>query len=130
MVISAGAARPSYLGAESDSSSLALGWDVEEPLVGTVGALNRCATQAGGLVHDGRGRLQVWRPATSRTQIMSVEPERAPTAADQLHARRWLVLILLGVAQLMVTFDVTIVNIALPLAQKALRFSAETGSGR
>ena len=56
---------------------------------------------------------------------MSVEPERAPTAADQLHAKRWLVLILLGVAQLMVTLDVTIVNIALPAAQKALHFSAE-----
>ena len=36
-----------------------------------------------------------------------------------------MVLILLGVAQLMVTFDVTIVNIALPSAQKALHFSAE-----
>jgi EmrB/QacA subfamily drug resistance transporter len=56
---------------------------------------------------------------------MSVDPERAPTAADQLHAKRWLVLILLGVAQLMVTLDVTIVNIALPSAQKALHFSAE-----
>jgi len=56
---------------------------------------------------------------------MSVEPERAPTAADQLHAKRWLVLILLGVAQLMVTLDVTIVNIALFSAQKALHFSAE-----
>jgi len=56
---------------------------------------------------------------------MSVEPERAPTAADQLHAKRWLVLILLGVAQLMVALDVTIVNIALFSAQKALHFSAE-----
>jgi len=58
---------------------------------------------------------------------MSVEPERAPTAADQLHAKRWLVLILilLGVAQLMVTLDVTIVKIALFSAQKALHFSAE-----
>jgi MFS family permease len=56
---------------------------------------------------------------------MSVDPERAPTAADQLHAKRWLVLILLGVAQLMVTLDVTMVTIALPSAQKALHFSAE-----
>jgi hypothetical protein len=56
---------------------------------------------------------------------MSVEQEQAPTAADQLHARRWLVLILLGVAQLMVTLDVTIVNIALPSAQKALHLSAD-----
>ena len=56
---------------------------------------------------------------------MSAESERAPTAADQLYAKRWLILILLRVAQLMVTLDVTIVNIALPSAQKALHFSAE-----
>jgi EmrB/QacA subfamily drug resistance transporter len=39
------------------------------------------------------------------------------------HARRWLVLALLGIAQLMVVLDATIVNIALPSAQKALAFS-------
>jgi MFS family permease len=44
---------------------------------------------------------------------------------EQLQAKRWLVLILLGAAQLMVTLDLTIVNIALPSAQKALHFSAE-----
>ena len=38
---------------------------------------------------------------------------------------RWAVLALLGVAQLMVVLDATIVNIALPSAQKALHFSAE-----
>jgi EmrB/QacA subfamily drug resistance transporter len=37
---------------------------------------------------------------------------------------RWAVLALLGTAQLMVVLDATIVNIALPSAQKALRFSA------
>ncbi|HWF49519.1 MAG TPA: MFS transporter [Solirubrobacteraceae bacterium] len=36
---------------------------------------------------------------------------------------RWAVLALLGVAQLMVVLDATIVNIALPSAQKALHFS-------
>src|SRR6202046_466143 len=36
---------------------------------------------------------------------------------------RWAVLALLGTAQLMVVLDATIVNIALPSAQKALRFS-------
>ena len=36
---------------------------------------------------------------------------------------RWLVLALLGIAQLMVVLDATIVNIALPSAQKALHFS-------
>jgi MFS family permease len=39
------------------------------------------------------------------------------------HARRWAILAVLGIAQLMVTLDATIVNIALPSAQKALQFS-------
>src|SRR5215218_10034993 len=39
------------------------------------------------------------------------------------HARRWAILVLLGIAQLMVVLDETIVNIALPSAQKALHFS-------
>jgi hypothetical protein len=38
---------------------------------------------------------------------------------------RWTVLALLGVAQLMVVLDATIVNIALPSAQKALHFSTD-----
>jgi EmrB/QacA subfamily drug resistance transporter len=39
------------------------------------------------------------------------------------HSRRWTILALLGVAQLMVVLDATIVNIALPSAQKALHFT-------
>ena len=39
------------------------------------------------------------------------------------HQRRWLILAVLGIAQLMVVLDATIVNIALPSAQKALRFT-------
>jgi EmrB/QacA subfamily drug resistance transporter len=39
------------------------------------------------------------------------------------HSRRWAILVLLGIAQLMVVLDATIVNIALPSAQKALHFS-------
>ena len=39
------------------------------------------------------------------------------------HDRRWLILALLGTAQLMVVLDATVVNIALPSAQKALGFS-------
>jgi EmrB/QacA subfamily drug resistance transporter len=38
---------------------------------------------------------------------------------------RWAVLALLGVAQLMVVLDATIVNIALPSAQRTLHFSAD-----
>ena len=39
------------------------------------------------------------------------------------HARRWWILAVLGVAQLMVILDNTVVNIALPTAQHALAFS-------
>jgi EmrB/QacA subfamily drug resistance transporter len=43
--------------------------------------------------------------------------------ANPHHDRRWLILALLGTAQLMVVLDATVVNIALPSAQKALGFS-------
>src|SRR4051794_16600608 len=46
-----------------------------------------------------------------------------PPTQDRHHARRWWILALLGVAQLMVVLDATIVNIALPSAQQALGFS-------
>jgi EmrB/QacA subfamily drug resistance transporter len=42
------------------------------------------------------------------------------------HARRWLILAVLGVAQLMVILDATIVNIALPSAQADLGFSDDS----
>jgi MFS family permease len=42
---------------------------------------------------------------------------------DPHYARRWLILAVLGIAQLMVVLDATIVNIALPTAQHALNFS-------
>jgi EmrB/QacA subfamily drug resistance transporter len=40
--------------------------------------------------------------------------------------RRWFILALIGLAQLMVVLDATIVNIALPSAQKALGFSNDS----
>jgi EmrB/QacA subfamily drug resistance transporter len=39
------------------------------------------------------------------------------------HARRWAILAVLGIAQLMVVLDATVVNIALPSAQHALHFT-------
>ncbi|MBU3674626.1 MAG: MFS transporter [Solirubrobacteraceae bacterium] len=42
---------------------------------------------------------------------------------DPHHARRWYVLAVIGIAQLMVVLDATIVNIALPSAQADLGFS-------
>jgi EmrB/QacA subfamily drug resistance transporter len=45
------------------------------------------------------------------------------SSADAHHDRRWLILAIIGIAQLMVVLDVTIVNIALPSAQHDLGFS-------
>jgi EmrB/QacA subfamily drug resistance transporter len=45
---------------------------------------------------------------------------------DAHHARRWWILAILGLAQLMVVLDATIVNIALPSAQHDLGFSDES----
>ncbi len=39
------------------------------------------------------------------------------------HARRWLILAVITIAQLMIVLDLTVVNIALPDAQRALGFS-------
>ena len=49
----------------------------------------------------------------------------AAAATNPHHERRWAILAMLGIAQLMVILDATIVNIALPSAQKALGFSNE-----
>jgi EmrB/QacA subfamily drug resistance transporter len=49
-----------------------------------------------------------------------------PSSTDPHHARRWLVLAILGLAQLMVVLDATIVNIALPSAQQDLGFSDDS----
>jgi EmrB/QacA subfamily drug resistance transporter len=46
-----------------------------------------------------------------------------PLSADPHHDRRWLILAVIGIAQLLVVLDVTIVNIALPSAQQDLGFS-------
>src|SRR4051794_32288057 len=50
----------------------------------------------------------------------------SPSHEDAHHARRWLILAVLGLAQLMVVLDATIVNIALPSAQHDLGFSDES----
>ncbi|HEX4395800.1 MAG TPA: MFS transporter [Mycobacterium sp.] len=52
---------------------------------------------------------------------ISATPTSPPAAAGRDH--RWLILVIVSVAQLMVVLDATIVNIALPSAQKALGFS-------
>ena len=47
-------------------------------------------------------------------------PVSQPAPPDR---RRWLILALIGLAQLMIVLDVTIMNIALPSAQQALHFT-------
>ena len=46
-----------------------------------------------------------------------------PGAAAQPDPRRWWILAVIAIAQLMIVLDATIMNIALPSAQKALHFS-------
>ena len=48
---------------------------------------------------------------------------KTETENERAHRQRWWILAVLSVAQLMVILDGTIVNIALPTAQHALRFS-------
>jgi EmrB/QacA subfamily drug resistance transporter len=50
----------------------------------------------------------------------------SPETSSKQHERRWLILAMVGVAQLMVVLDATIVNIALPSAQHALGFSNDS----
>src|SRR6201988_257826 len=47
----------------------------------------------------------------------------ATSVSGGLGRRRWLILVVIGLAQLMVVLDATIMNIALPSAQHALHFS-------
>ncbi|GAA4517176.1 MFS transporter [Actinoallomurus oryzae] len=49
-------------------------------------------------------------------------PEAAGTAAGD--PRRWLILAVIAAAQLMVVLDLTVMNLALPSAQRALNFTA------
>ena len=52
----------------------------------------------------------------------------ASTVRGGLGRRRWLVLGVIGLAQLMVVLDLTVMNIALPSAQRALHFTTVDGS--
>src|SRR5713101_5565866 len=45
------------------------------------------------------------------------------TSTDSARDRRWLILGVIGLAQLMVVLDLTVMNIALPSAQRALGFT-------
>jgi len=55
--------------------------------------------------------------------VAAVPEQDRPSGAAAASARRWWILAVVGLAQLMVVLDATIVNIALPSAQRALGFS-------
>ncbi|HZC72855.1 MAG TPA: MFS transporter [Jatrophihabitans sp.] len=58
------------------------------------------------------------------TTTLRKSPTRAAVnAGNASHTKRWWILAVLGVAQLMVVLDATVVNIALPTAQTDLGFS-------
>jgi EmrB/QacA subfamily drug resistance transporter len=60
----------------------------------------------------------------SSTQLRPARPRPVPVTHDHPnHARRWWILAVLAIAQLTVVLDSTVVNIALPTAQRALGFN-------
>src|SRR6476620_5258645 len=58
---------------------------------------------------------------TEKEEVVSLMPDA--TSISSGRDRRWWILGVVGLAQLMVVLDATIVNIALPSAQRALGFS-------
>src|SRR6202023_2684105 len=61
--------------------------------------------------------------APQRPNIQDAAGHDAAPPQNPHHATRWLILAVIGIAQLMIVLDASIVNIALPDAQKALGFS-------
>src|SRR5581483_9399997 len=69
--------------------------------------------------------LEAVLPSASRSSGMDPMPSVTSAVQERRAAsddRRWLVLVIVAIAQLMVVLDSTIVNIALPSAQRALGF--------
>jgi EmrB/QacA subfamily drug resistance transporter len=68
----------------------------------------------------------VWaRPSILTGQIVTsiAEPVVASPRTTKIDRRRWLILAVIAISQLLIVLDATIVNIALPTAQKALHIS-------
>ena len=82
------------------------------------------------------GRLAEWKTISASATLRAEQEVRTSAFApgdpplasrpDPHHERRWLILGVIGIAQLMVVLDATIVNIALPSAQKDLGFSDDS----
>src|SRR4051794_30379633 len=56
----------------------------------------------------------------------TIDVTGASPVGQQKKDHRWLILVIVSIAQLMVVLDATIVNIALPSAQQALHFSTDS----
>ena len=65
-------------------------------------------------------KASAWGAATEK-EVVSLMADA--TSSDSGRDRRWLVLGVIGLAQLMVVLDITVMNIALPSAQRALGFT-------
>jgi EmrB/QacA subfamily drug resistance transporter len=59
--------------------------------------------------------------APSQPRLVTAQAE--PPQADPHYEKRWLILLVVCIAQLMLLIDATVVNVALPSAQRALHFS-------
>src|SRR5580693_7214823 len=75
-----------------------------------------------------RGSIPANRPGRGGPTGITVEEvvilmSDATSVSSGLGRRRWLILGVIGIAQLMVVLDLTIMNIALPSAQRALGFT-------
>src|SRR5664279_6032616 len=76
------------------------------------------------------GRHRAGEPvATDAVGSASVGPAVAPGAAPPLDPKRWLALAVIGISQLMVILDATIVNIALPRRRPISASPSPTGNG-
>src|SRR6266511_4082518 len=73
--------------------------------------------EASGRQHEASAR----DAANTEKEVVNVMPDA--TSTDSTRDRRWLILGVIGLAQLMVVLDITVMNIALPSAQRALGFT-------
>src|SRR6266571_3274636 len=73
--------------------------------------------EASGRQHEASARDSV----NTEKGVVNVMPDAI--SGDSARDRRWLILGVIGLAQLMVVLDITVMNIALPSAQRALGFT-------
>ncbi|HWE65677.1 MAG TPA: MFS transporter [Acidimicrobiales bacterium] len=60
---------------------------------------------------------------TTTPDRMAIPPDSPAVPVDPHYERRWLILLVVLIAQVMILIDATVINVALPSAQKSLHFS-------